>query len=918
MTALRPHVDPQGATRGLAENDTAASRDRRARGALNPWGAYGPLAVDGGWRAVPIEAGEKGPRLKGWPGRGVPTTPEVAAWAAKPGANMGLVLGVHENLPENEHVVAVDMDVTDPTAARAVLDIVRRYVPDAPLRTGNPAKPGAVFVRVCAEPGDSPTLRQGGKYRFADTPEGKTEQVEMLGAGRQAVIRGMHPAGVPYAWESGRGIPEIRVAELPSLSVAQAAKMIAECDAAIEAAGGVLRQAGRVSGERGGSGEAYLPELNESAARKLLTGLEQTANDLDRDEWIAFVKAVHTVCAPALGEEIAFAALLRFTDRWEAAPEGADPELLRRAIHEGRQLESYGLRNLVRVMRERGWTAGAGFLAQLDFSDAPPANDNDMPGATDDPPRPVLLQDADIAGALDAFEASVTERGLPLYQRGGPVMVARGRYRDRCGREVSGSALHMMTVANLTEFASRHFDVRRPGRKGSEVPAILSHQLAAAYLDRGQWRLPTIGALVQAPILARSGRIVSAPGFDPESGVFVADTLTGFTTPDTSDWRTETDARRAARAALTLLAGLFSHYRFATPADRSVALAALLTPFAVHAGVRGPLFAFNGTGPGVGKSKLVDAIAVLLTGARAQAMTQGVSAAEFEKHMLGKVLEGASLLNIDNVEQPLEGDTLNAVLTQERLSIRPLGTSRTVTVEHRLTLYATGNNLVVRGDMARRVLTCRIDPGVERPELRTFPFDPAERAAAERTALVSAALTVLAAHAHSGFPGMARLTTAYGSFEEWSRYVRAALVWLGEADPLDVTAGLREADPVLTRLGVVLDALVSTVGLDVPFGARDIVPGSALTEFVAADDGDAPAPRQVLGAALREALAEERIGRGLADAAGIGRYLGRNEGRVVNGLRLDKARSDAKRGHLYRVSRAADANPHSARGGSGG
>ena len=41
--------------------------------------------------------------------------------------------------------------------------------------------------------------------------------------------------------------------------------------------------------------------------------------------------------------------------------------------------------------------------------------------------------------------------------------------------------------------------------------------------------------------------------------------------------------------------------------------------------------------------------------------------------MLGKVLEGAALLNIDNVEQPLEGDTLNAVLTQERLSIRPLG-----------------------------------------------------------------------------------------------------------------------------------------------------------------------------------------------------------------------------------------------------
>jgi putative DNA primase/helicase len=659
---------------------------------------------------VLIEAGQKGPRIKKWPTRGIPTDAEIAAWATKPTASMGLILGAHRDLPEHEHVVAIDMDVTNPTVVRAVRNIVRRYAPGAPLRMGNPAKPGAAFIRVCAEPGQAVTLRQGSRYRFADTPEGKPEYVEMLGAGRQAVIRGLHPTGVPYAWEGDRGIPGMQVADLPCLTVAQAAEMIAECDAAIESAGGALKQAGRVSAERSGDGEADLPELPAAAALELLIALEQTVNDLDREAWIALAKAVHAVCTPALGEDTVFEALFRFTDRWTVAPEGADAELLRHAIHEGPPLRRYGLRNLVRTMRERGWKTGRGFLARLDFADAPAANDNDMPGGTDERPRPVLLQDADVAGALDAFEASVIGLGLPLYQRGTLVMVIRERYRDRCGREVSGSALRVVTAANLIDFASRHFDVRRPGRKGAELPAMLSHQFAAAYLDRGEWGLPTIGALVQSPVLARSGRIVSTPGFDPESGIYLADTLAGFVAPDTAGWRTEVEARRAAKAALDRIAGLFAHYRFATPADRSVALAALLTPFAVHAGVRGPLFAFNGTGPGVGKSKLVDAIAVLLTGSRAQAMTQGVSAAEFEKHMLGKVLEGVAMLNIDNVEQPLEGDTLNAVLTQERLSIRPLGTSRTVAVEHRLTLYATGNNLVVRGDMARRVLTCRCPP----------------------------------------------------------------------------------------------------------------------------------------------------------------------------------------------------------------
>ena len=665
----------------------------------------------------------------------------------------------------------------------------------------------------------------------------------------------------------------------------------------------------------GFDGEAWHIVLPEWMARWLLQGFKQAANrDLERNRWQAAIRTARHACS-ALPDDEVRDAILDFDARWEDGP--SNPEAVDAVLSEQGLPDRFGLPQLVRLLSDRGWADNRGFLAKADFSTVPPANDNDMPGSTAERARPVLLQDVDVAGTLDGLEASIVDRGLPLYQRGTLVMVVRERYRDRCGREVSSSSLRVVTAANLTDFASRHFDVRRPGRKG-EVPALLSHQHAAAFLDRGEWSLPTIGALVQAPALARSGRIVSAPGFDAESGIYLADTLPGFVVPDPAAWRTEADARRAARKALDLVAALFSHYSFKTPADRSVALAALLTPFAVHAGVRGPLFAFNGTGPGVGKSKLVDTIAVLLTGARAQAMTQGVSAAEFEKHMLGKVLEGALLLNIDNVEQPLEGDTLNAVLTQEKLSIRPLGTSRTVTVEHRLTLYATGNNLMVRGDMARRVLTCRIDPSVERPELRAFPFDPTERAAAERAALVSAVLTVLAAHAHCGFPGVAMLTTAYGSFEEWSRYVRAALVWLGEADPLDVTARLREADPVLTRLGAVLEALASTIGLDALFGAKDIVPGAAVADFDDAAVGDAPAPRQVLGAALQEALAEERIGRGVADAAGAGRYLTKHEGRVVNGLRLDRARNDAKRGHLYRVSRIADANPHSAGGGSGG
>ena len=39
-------------------------------------------------------------------------------------------------------------------------------------------------------------------------------------------------------------------------------------------------------------------------------------------------------------------------------------------------------------------------------------------------------------------------------------------------------------------------------------------------------------------------------------------------------------------------------------------------------------------------------------------------------------------------------------------------------------MTATGNNLVLVGDMTRRALLCRLDPERERPELRRFDSDP--------------------------------------------------------------------------------------------------------------------------------------------------------------------------------------------------
>ena len=86
----------------------------------------------------------------------------------------------------------------------------------------------------------------------------------------------------------------------------------------------------------------------------------------------------------------------------------------------------------------------------------------------------------------------------------------------------------------------------------------------------------------------------------------------------------------------------------------------------------------------------------------------------------------------------LGGDMLCQAIERPQIRIRPLGASDIVEVENTPTLFATGNQMRVRGDMVRRTLIADLDAGLERPELREFRSDPVATVLAERGAYVSA------------------------------------------------------------------------------------------------------------------------------------------------------------------------------------
>ena len=158
----------------------------------------------------------------------------------------------------------------------------------------------------------------------------------------------------------------------------------------------------------------------------------------------------------------------------------------------------------------------------------------------------------------------------------------------------------------------------------------------------------------------------------------------------------------------------------------------------------------------------------------------------------------------DNCELPLEGVLLNLTLTQQWVELRILGFSKMIVVQTMAVHTATGNNLIIKGDLTRRSVVSRLDPKVAQPELRDFAYDPIADAKANRGELVAAVLTALMAYLVAGRPNRPR--PALQSFVPWSDTVRARSCGLARATRVKTMDRLRKNDPVLKTLTAVAHA----------------------------------------------------------------------------------------------------------------
>jgi putative DNA primase/helicase len=163
------------------------------------------------------------------------------------------------------------------------------------------------------------------------------------------------------------------------------------------------------------------------------------------------------------------------------------------------------------------------------------------------------------------------------------------------------------------------------------------------------------------------------------------------------------------------LSGLLSEFPFLTLVDRSVALSMLVS--AIVRGALGmvPVHAFTAPTPGSGKSYLADVTSAITSGRRCPVITPGKSEEELEKRLGAMLLAGFQTISLDNISSELSGDALCQVAERPIVRIRILGKSETPECEFRGILIANGNNLMIAGDMMRRVLLGKLDEALSVP-----------------------------------------------------------------------------------------------------------------------------------------------------------------------------------------------------------
>lgn len=427
------------------------------------------------------------------------------------------------------------------------------------------------------------------------------------------------------------------------------------------------------------------------------------------------------------------------------------------------------------------------------------------------------------------------------------------------------------------------FDDRSKRLKTIDCTEKISKHL----ISKQDWSLPVLTGIINAPTLRKDGSILERPGYDPQSGLLLFPGDCVF--EKIPEKPTKIDAIKAKDELLFVL----KDFPFEDDASQSVALAAILTALIRKSISTAPLFGFTAPKMASGKSLLADIIALIATGKPNSVIAQAENEAEEKKRIMSVLSEGDAIICYDNIEKPFKSAALCSILTQETYKDRLLGGNETRTVLTNATFLVTGNNLVFMGDISTRALLCKLDPAVERPEEREFTINLREHIPLYRGKLVKAALTILRAYHVANRP--LQEIKQFGRFENWSNWVRSAIVWIDMTDPCESRKEIEESDPVRQLLTEFFAAWYGVFG-DKSIKTRE------LTEQTITSLEETESKIEAYRA-LQEIIIEMAVdSKGIINQRRLAKQLSRYKNRIEGGFRLEQCEKHQGT-HTWRVKK---------------
>lgn len=409
--------------------------------------------------------------------------------------------------------------------------------------------------------------------------------------------------------------------------------------------------------------------------------------------------------------------------------------------------------------------AQLGFVAQEPASDAVSWNDEQAPVSAD---KPVVIlphgeyRISDAAARLGVLLAQ-TQR---FFLRGG-VVVRLGRDKDGWPRldEAKPAAL-------ASDFESVAVMVKMDGEKpkSATCPEQTAKLISASVAFREA--LPPIHVLTRCPVLIeRAGRLIQISGYDRESGIFAGE---------------EPAEPMELAVARRLLWEALDGFHFATPADRTRALAAMITPTLVFGGLlkgRAPVDLGEADVSQTGKGYRNRLTAAIYAQSLITVTQQRGGVGSMEETFNTALIRGANFIVLDNVRGKLDSPSVESFLTEEVYMARAPYREPVEIDPRRVVVMLTSNKADMTTDMANRSCCVRILKQPENYLFKSYPEgDILDHVRAQQPRYLGAVFAVVQAWHAAGCPKTAE---ARHTFRPWG----PTLDW--------ITRNLLEAGPLL-------------------------------------------------------------------------------------------------------------------------